>query len=159
MNVLRLPKKEYDTTECDGDPLNPTVSWQQYYSFRNQLLSVLRPFGSVGPMGECRITEDADGPPEPWPVETSHPDFFVLDDWLNNCSFWIKIETDNKFVTVSVLQALHDVLKTMPAHWAIGIATGEGYILLFADKIMTDGPQFESCATVKEVLQRCSAGA
>lgn len=159
MNVHTLPKKQYDTTECDGDPLNPTVSWQQYYSFRNKLLTVLRPFGSVGPMGECCITEDADGPPDPWHVETSDPDFFVIDGWYNNWSFWIKIETENRFVTVDVLQALLDVLGTMPLHWAIGIATGKGYILLFADKIMTDGPQFQSCTSTQEVLQRCGAGA
>jgi hypothetical protein len=44
----------------------------------------------------------------------------------------------------------------MPRRWAIGVALGSGYILLFADKVMVAGPLFKrvrnSDAIISELL-------
>lgn len=151
-----IPKVPFDTSACDGDPRNPCVTWQQYYGFRNRILQSLRPFGTVGPMGEARITADETGPPEPWPVECHDPDIFVVDDWYNDYSFWAKVETQACNVTLAAVKSLIGVLREMPADWAIGVSVPKrGYVLLFADRFMVDGPLFESVSDLADVVLSC----
>jgi hypothetical protein len=151
-----LPKVPYDTSACDGDPDNPNVTWQEYYGFRNRILRALREFGAVGPMGEAIINADEDGPPDPWPVESRNPDFFVVDDWYNNWSYWAKVETEGRHISLAVVESLVAVLRTMPADWAIGVSIPKnGYILLFADRFMVDGPLFENDTDLADVVVSC----
>jgi hypothetical protein len=151
-----IPKVKYDTSACDGDPNNSCVTWQEYHGFRNRILRALRNYGTVGPMGEARITEDETGPPEPWSVECHDPDFFVVDDWYNDWSFWAKVETQARNVSLAVMESLVAVLREMPVNWAIGISIPRrGYILLFADRFMVDGPLLKGDSDLADVVLSC----
>jgi len=149
---------KFSSKDCDGDQSNPTVTWQQYYNLRNCILSALRKFGKVGPMGECEITDAVKGPPMgTWHVESSNPDYFVIDDWYNNWAFYAKIEINGGKFDSEVVDSLILILKKMPPKWALGISFPQnGYILLYADRIMVDGPIFSHCKDYQDVLKSCS---
>lgn len=153
---MEIAKVAFDSSDCDGDASVPCVTWQQYYGFRNAILKALRPLGSVGPMGECLIADEGDGPPGPWPVECDEPDFFVVDDWYNDWEFFIRIETHSRRISKEFIHALVSVLSAMPRRWAAGIDVGDGYLLLYADRLMTDGPRFEHCDSMGDVIAACT---
>ena len=122
-------------------------------------MRALRPFGTVGAMGESIINDAPEGPPDPWKVETSdEPDFFVIDDQLNDYSFWILVETKGKkgtMITLPALKALVDMLRTMPPNWAVGISLLNGYILLFSDRVMVKGPLLENARDIADIVLAC----
>ena len=158
--IFELPVLAYGTQACTVDP---EMTWQKYYSARNAILKALRPFGSVGPMGECLITDDEDGPPDPWPIECQDPDFYVIDDWLNDTQM-ILGATDHKLISSHLLAALVQTLKSMPPNWAIlmDVCSGGkflGGIQLFSDKVILGGQLFADVTTVEALLHRCQLSA
>jgi hypothetical protein len=108
-------------------------------------------------MGEVRITDDETGPPAPWHAECHDPEFLVIDDWYNDCSFWAGVETRARSISMAVIESLIAILREMPADWAIGISIvpKHGYILLFADRFMVDGPLFEADTDLADVVVSC----
>src|SRR5688572_15954753 len=100
------------------------VPWQRYHRFRNDVLTALREFGTVGAMGEAPITDDADGPPRGWSVETDHPEFWVMDDQWDDEHLGTKVECEARFMTLGSLQALLKVTTRWKGA-TIGIALGE----------------------------------
>jgi hypothetical protein len=160
-----IPVVPFDSTECDGDPSNPIVTSEQYFGLRNAIVRTLLPFGTVGPVGELHLLVDEDGQSRYVSDDGAFfdSDFYVLNEWWNDWSFYILVEIMRALITEGVLSSLLQVLQAMPPHWAIGISVDNdmGYILLFADKIMVKGPLFEAgeVKTLEEILNRCSEAA
>src|SRR6187402_3556811 len=64
-------------------------SERKFYAFRNALLGALRPFGSVGPMGDSSPDEE----PVDAPIENVDPDFFFVEDRWNEFQMLVRVET------------------------------------------------------------------
>ena len=157
-NIFELPILKFASELSENEIAEEkpdVVSWQDFYTTRNLVLQVCRKFGSVGPMGECIITEEGDEPSDPWPVEDENPQFFVVEKWDHDGQRFIRVETDPPFITIHFLVDMIAMLSTLPDHWGVGVAIGDGYLMIFADKIMIEGPRLESCSDVRSLLDVC----
>jgi hypothetical protein len=157
-NVREVPVKY-----CRDKSLLPSmvttegvVTWQEFYSTRNSILSAVRPFGTVGPMGEAPITADESGPPRSWAVETREPEYFVVDDQLNEISRYHYVEVSNsQSIVYEVIQALWEVIRTNP-RWSIGVGIqGKAYILLNKEAVWISGACVEGCRSLDDIVKAC----
>lgn len=69
----------FSKEECPFDKAS-NHTWQQWHSFRNNVLDILLEYGSVGPMGKMPILDTYEESDTAWPAATKRPDFFVVDD-------------------------------------------------------------------------------
>ena len=101
--------------------MGAAVSWQAFFGFRNQLLSRLRPFGTVGPMGEAPIYRGAQTRGDGWTVESEDPSYFINDDQLNEVERYQHVEVrSSDLMSLPVLQALWECVRLKP-DWAVSI--------------------------------------
>lgn len=131
-----------------------SVSWQLYHTVRNSVLRCCRDFGIAGAMGECPISDDEGIDYLNWPVENRKPlDFYVCDDQYNS-ERYVYVEVENARVfTEKWLQGLMRTIAEYPG-WGIGIkGLRDGYILVFADKLMVAGPTFGHCNDIVSVVR------
>ena len=127
--------------------------WQEFHELRNQVLRVLRRYGTVGPMGEAPINDDPNGPDDSWPVESRRPDFFVVDDWPNTMERYIRVEPTYRLPSASVLEELAFLLRGRD-RWGIELALGDGLLVITDQALMVDGPRFRKCSSLEDVVKR-----
>jgi hypothetical protein len=154
-------------TWCDSEDDLPfpqvrsgeTVSWQVFFAMRNQVLRVCRRYGTVGPMGEAVITDDSEGPPDPWPVEFQEPEYFVVDAQLSDTSLYQYVEVGLPCrITLPLLMDLWHLVGDHTG-WGIGIGVpGDRYLYLQADGIWVLGETLKDCSSVLDVVERCQPG-
>ena len=152
-----MPVVHY-TAERIPDPNPGELPWQIYHSVRNAVVRACREFGPTGPMGECPIVVGPDDPPgEDWPAGDRPCVFYVIDDQLNYERYiYMEVEPTAP-VSAEWLARLVAVLREYPG-WGIGITNvREGYVLLFADRIMVTGPAFAGCRDAAAVVQSLRA--
>ena len=129
------------------------LTWQIYHSVRNAVVRACRAFGPTGPMGECPIVVGPDDPPSGWPLGDRPCVFYVIDDQYNEERYIYMEVEPTAAVSAEWLAGLVAVLRDHPG-WGIGITNvREGYMLLFADRIMVTGPAFDGCRDAGAVLQ------
>jgi hypothetical protein len=58
------------------------LEWEEFHRQRNAVLGALRPFGSVGPLGDYPLAMDTQAAESAWSIEAADPTFYVLDDLL-----------------------------------------------------------------------------
>jgi hypothetical protein len=156
LHALRSePVVRFDDSTLPGSSELPhDVRWQDYHGARNSALEALRAFGTVGPMGMASITSDGAGPPEPWPVETINPQFFVVDDMWNDWDRVVKIEVeDPRLISLDALCALRAKLRQEHPGWTYVVAGIRGYVRITADAIMVEDSELTGCASVGEVVR------
>ena len=129
------------------------VTWQEFHTVRNAIVRSLRPFGTVGPMGEAPITSGQEGPPDSWDVETDDPRYFVVDDQYNDTSRYHYVEVQHpEALSLPVLRSLWETISTHPT-WSIGIGIPqERYIYLQFTHIWTRGAVFQSCRSLQSLV-------
>ncbi len=159
---MELSVSSLDPKAVDGRHATPPsgpLAWQTFYSFRNRVLEVLRPFGSVGPMGPTPIVEGSEYPPGQWKVEAENPDYFVVDDrWFDEQMF-VRVELSPRVMTASLLEAVVEMLQDYPG-WGVGFALYynhrmRGYLLVLRDRIMKQGRLFWLRRTIPQILTTC----
>ena len=128
------------------------VHWIQFHRWRNAVLRVLRQYGTVGPMGERPIGRGASG--RHWQVESSDPDFYVVDDQWSTGQKWIHVETEVDFLARELLSALAATLH-VDKEWAVHLLCDEGNLLVFCHTILVDKPLFQACASLEDILAAC----
>ena len=132
------------------------TAWQEFYSTRNELLSALRAFGTVGPMGEALINSNKDGPPDPWPVECGFPQFLVVDDQMNhhNKHHYIEIE-ELSLISIGSLQSIWDFIAKNEK-WSVEIVFPDSILLfLNVNGIWFFGESFSKCLNVMNIVDAC----
>jgi len=104
-------------------------------------------------MAEAPITGDAEEPLDGWELGDNPCEYFVLDDQLNDEQY-IYIELYHaRYFTEDWLRALMTTLREFPG-WGVGLRAFEaGYILVFADRLMVTGPNFEQCTDIACVVR------
>ena len=133
-------------------PGDMPVTWQEFHTMRNSVLQSLRPFGTVGPMGEAPITQEPEGPPGSWDVEANDPQYFVVDDQYNNTSRYHYVEVQNlEALSLPVLRSLWETISQNPT-WSIGIGIPQTcYIYLQFTHIWMRGAVFQSCRSLQSL--------
>ena len=140
-----------------GDEQRPSVRWQDYHSAQNSPLEVLRLFGTLGPMGMAKITADEVGPLQRWPVETLHPQFFVVDDMWNDRDRYVKVEVeDSRLIPLDVLHALRMILRQKHPDWEYILAGLRGYVRITPDAFLVKDTELTGCGSVGEVVRLLS---
>jgi hypothetical protein len=132
------------------------IPCMEFHDVRNRLLAVLRPFGTVGPMGEFSLQGDCDfledGDPRLGPV--SHdPDYFVVDDQYNDRDRWHRVESDSSNLKPELLHNLISMLRQTNG-WLVYFALGEGGLLVGAQYIGCEG-KFANCVSVEDIEILC----
>ncbi len=138
-----------------ADPRGATaLSYQDFHRARNAVLATCRLFGTVGAMAEypldASLTEIASD--AAWAVTPhSKPDFFVVDDQLNNDRY-IYIEISPQVhVSSEWLCAMATCLLALDG-WGIAITNvTNGYVIVLAQVLLLHGPVFDGCKDLEEV--------
>jgi hypothetical protein len=149
--VVPFSKEEYTPVDKSGAPL---FTWREFYGFRNELLRVLQPYGTVGPMGEIPILEDWESSEKAWKGGTSNPDFFVVSDMYNEYNRWNRVEADPWFVTTPLLHDLVAMVRRWPG-WCVYLALVKGGVTILEDRILYEGELFAGATSVEELGARC----
>jgi hypothetical protein len=151
--VVPFAKQEYNPADKSGPPL---FTWREYYTFRNELLRVLQPYGTAGPMGETPILDDWEASEHAWRDGTSNPDFFVVSDMYNEYDRWNRVEASPWFVNTQLLHDLIAMVQQWPG-WCVYLALVQGGLTVLGDRILYEGDLFAGASSVPELGERCAS--
>lgn len=163
MNTQNLPVIHFNTEFLEGDfqlgivyPTERIISIQQFHAVRNAVLRVCRRFGTVGPVGEFQPSLDEDGVYEAaeGPIADYDPDFFVIDEMWNDVDKYIRVEPNGYHINLDLLTQTAQILKEH-SEWAVGFGFEDGYLLVFAEKLMVKGERFRKCHDFASVAAAC----
>jgi hypothetical protein len=136
----------------------PLFTFEQFHALRNEILSVLSGYGTVGPNGKLCIRDSVEQSTEVWSGEGTarQPDFYVVSDIWNYWSRWIRIESGLNLIKKPLLGELAMTLLPLPS-WCLYLALTKGGLTVFSDRILFEGPAFAGCSSVHDIYQRCTA--
>lgn len=152
---MPAPQFEIEHYTADRVP-NPNprgeTTFQLYHTVRNAMVKCCRRHGPVGPLGILPISfwgsynvfKWKKGDPDPW--------YWIIDDQYNE-ELYLYAEILKK--DALTLPWLHDVGKTLSKYpgWGMGINNiKNGYVLVFANKLMVHGEAFANCNSVDAVV-------
>lgn len=134
------------------------LSWQDYHSVRNALVTTCRKFGPTGPMGIIRIVDGIDSPYEAivkdrtfWELGDDDPAYFIVDDQMNDERYcYAELYGENPFTA----DWLESIAATLRKHkgWGLGINNIPGsYLIIFGNRLMVKG-RLEKCASATDVV-------
>jgi hypothetical protein len=144
---------EFSRNECPFS--NRDHKWQEFHTFRNGVLDILSPYGSVGPMGKLPILDSYEESQDDWQVSNPKPDFFIVDDDMYGMS--VRVEAACTIVKPVLLDELAMLLKRFQ-EWCVYLALAEGGLWVFHDRILFEGPFFVGCGSVSNLYHRCALG-
>jgi hypothetical protein len=146
---------EFSHEECPFDKTREHT-WQEWYSFRNDVVDILSRYGSVGSMGKIPILDTYEESNDPWEVTSKKPDFFIVDDDMYGNS--VRVEANCTLVRPAVLHELLMLLATL-REWSVYLALVKGGLWVFHDRILFEGTFFADCRSVTDLYHRCKLGA
>jgi len=148
----------FSVEECPKAPTSgpPLFTFEQFHTLRNEILSILSRYGTVGPNGKLCIPDSVERSTEVWAGNGTHnPDFYVVSDIWNYWSRWIRIECGLHLIKKPLLDELAMTLLPLPS-WCLYLALKEGGLTVFSNRILFEGPAFAGCSSVTEIYQRCT---
>jgi hypothetical protein len=153
----------FSSEECPMAPVSgpPLFTFAQFHTFRNEILSLLSEYGTVGPNGKLHIRESVELDTEVWYGTGSrsprNPDFYVVSDIWNYWSRWVRIETTKpSLIKPPLLDELIMILLTLPG-WCVYVALGEGGLTVFDNRILFEGPLFLGSCSIDDIYQCCAS--
>jgi hypothetical protein len=149
--VAPFAREEYAPADHSGPPL---FTWREYYGFRNELLRVLRPYGTVGPEGELPILDDWESSDKAWKPAALKPDFFVVSDMNNEHDRWNRVEASPWRVNIHLLRDLIALVQRWP-DWCVYLALTRGGLTVLGDRVLHEGELFAGASSVEELGERC----
>jgi len=145
----------FSKEQCSFDK-NRVHTWQEWHSFRNDVLDILGRYGTVGPMGKLPILDTYEESTNEWHFATRKPDFFVVDDDIYGNS--ARVEASSALVRPPLLDELLMLLATL-RDWSVYLALINGGLWVFCDRVLFEGNFFADCSSVADLYHRCSLGA
>jgi hypothetical protein len=130
--VVPFARTEFTPADHSGPPL---FTWREYYGFRNDLLRVLKPYGTTGPMGEMPIPDEWEVSKDAWKIGASDPDCFVVADMSNEHDRWNRVEASPSLVTSQLLPDLIAIVQRWPG-WCVYLALTPGGLTVLGDRIL-----------------------
>jgi len=152
---------KFSVEECPKAPTSgpPLFMFEQFHTLRNEILSILSRYGTVGPNGKLCIRDSAEQSTEVWSgdgiMHARHPDFYVVSDIWNYWSRWIRIEGSLRLIKRPLLDELAMTLLPLPG-WCLYLALTKGGLTVFSNRILFEGPAFAGCASIDDLYQRCT---
>lgn len=134
------------------------VDLGQFHKVRNTVFRACRKHGRVGAMGLYPFTKgpfnDVRELISAWSATgDSDPDFFLLDDQLNDERYQYLECCNRDVVTEEWIHTLMEALLGCSG-WGVGIKNVQrGYVLVFARKILVTGPVFRKATTLSAVVE------
>ncbi len=133
------PAIVYYDAECipDDRPRGP-VSSEQFFTVREAIVEGCRRHGLVGP--------DDGG---------THENFvyWVIDDQYNDERYQYLELCKPSAMNKAWLLDLMKTLEEFP-DWGVGVSVERGYMLVFYDRLMINGPALKGAATIDEVIEK-----
>ena len=108
--IFSIRVMEFSRENCPFS--NRDHTWKQFHTFRNAVLDILSPYGTVGPIGKMPILDTYEESTEEWRGGHDHPDFFVVDDDMYGLSVRGGSVLDSR--QASSLRRTGDVPDTVP---------------------------------------------
>jgi len=152
MNTLRIGSY-YEIPQMDYDQ-PPLITWRDFYHFRNQVIRLLRIFGTAGPMGEVDLSADEEDQPCFSPEIIEEPDYFVVDDMYNEHDKVSMVECTPARIDAVVIESLAAMMRTFPG-WRVHFALGDSGVVISSDAVLVGGRRFWNCVSIVELSERC----
>jgi hypothetical protein len=152
MNTIRIGSY-YEIPQMDYDQ-PPLVTWRDFYDFRNQVIRLLRIFGTAGPMGEVDLSADEEDQPCFSPEIVAEPDFFVVDDMYNEHDKVSTVECTPASIDAVVIESLAAMMRVFPG-WRVHFALGDSGVVISSDAVLVGGRRFWDCGSMVELSERC----
>jgi len=130
------------------------ITWREFYNFRNQVLRILRVFGTAGPVGEVDLTVVEEDEPCFSSEIVKNPAFFVVDDMYNEHDRISIVECDPANIDAVVIESLCAMMLMFPG-WRVSFSLGDSGVLVSSDAVFVGGRRFWDCNSVLEVSERC----
>jgi hypothetical protein len=150
---------EFSVEECPKAPASgpPLFTFEQFHTLRNEVLSILSRYGTVGPNGKLSIRDSVEQSTEVWCEDgsTRHPDFYVVSDIWNYWSRWIRIESGLHLIKKPLLDELTMALLPLSG-WCFYLALTKGGLTVFSNRILFEGAAFSGCSSVNDIYERCT---
>jgi hypothetical protein len=156
MNIPVLPYK------FDPERYTRELAWHgayelsEFHGVRNDLLNVLRNYGTVGPMGEFSLEDDCHflemDDPNRGPT-VSKPTYSVVDGQYSRHRAH-RVEADSSALKRGLLRDVISMLRRWQT-WEIYFALTKGAIVVFHDHVEYDGDFFRDCRDIEELEARC----
>jgi hypothetical protein len=149
----------FSVEECPKAPTSgpPLFTFEQFHTLRNEVLSILSRYGTVGPNDKLNIRDSVEQSMEVWSGDETprRPDFFVVSDIWNTQSRWLRIESNIDLIKAPLLEELIMTLLPLPS-WCFYLALGQGGLTVFPNRILFEGTVFAGCRSVNEIYHRCT---
>lgn len=128
----------------DGKQGDRSISYDKFYDVRYDVVKACGEHGTTLPDG-TNAAED--------------PVYFIVDNWYNDWERYQYLEVCKPSgLTRTWLAALMKVLRKHDG-WRIGVGgLGDGYAVVFSDKIMVTGDAFRQCNSVDQFMKIASRG-
>jgi hypothetical protein len=130
--------------------------WRAFYGFRNNVIAVLRQFGTAGPLGQVDLSTADDEAPKFIGKNVDQPDFFVVDDMYNAHDKMSIVECAVQHISEEVIQALVKIAARFPG-WYVMINMGDSGLRVFGDQILVGGRRFWDCQDIADIGRRCQS--
>ncbi len=134
-----------------------TLPWEEYQAARNKILEVCRRFGTIGPMDLYPLQEGLtkDDAHRLWKSSPLYdPDFFVVDDQLND-ERYIYVEINGSAFSKEWIGDICDTLDEMRG-WGVAVKNIlNGYLILFPALLLVNGSVFQNCIDLECVTNIC----
>jgi hypothetical protein len=153
-DVAKLAVEHYTADRVDNPNPRGETPWHVYHTVRNAMVRCCRKHGPVGPLGVLPF--DAKRPQfevEAWERGDEQPVYWIVDDQYNDEMYLYMELEDASGCTSDWLADVTQTLAQFPG-WGIGVVSlKRGYVLIFADRLMVQGPGFQGCRDVSSVLK------
>jgi hypothetical protein len=149
----KLVVERYRTNRVPNPYPGGEMPGSLYYTARNAVVRACRRHGPVGPMGEVAFPEAGSKARPRWERGDPNPVYFVVDDWYNHEMYLYMEFVDTAGCTGKWLEDVTAALRSFRG-WGIGVnSLPNGYLLIFADRLLVRGPQFRGCRDAASVAE------
>ncbi len=154
MHTIRVG--DYFEVPKTDDELPGLFTWREFYNFRNQVLRVLRVFGTAGPMGEVDLSAAEEDQPSFSSEIVENPTFFVVDDMYNEHDRVSIVECDPANIDAVVIESFCAMMMMFPG-WQVSFRLGDSGLVVSSDAVLAGGRRFWDSTSVLEISERCKA--
>jgi hypothetical protein len=151
-SLSSLRVKHYTAEHIPNSYPKGDLPWQVYHEVRNAVVRTCRRHGPTGPLGVRPLDLDDLESAKAWEFGDKDPLYWVIDDQYNNERY---LYLEPQAGTAFTPEWLEDITETLAQYpgWGIGVVSlAKGYLLIFADCLMVQGPGFQGCKTAASVL-------
>jgi hypothetical protein len=152
MNTIRIGSY-YEIPQMDYEQ-SPLITWRDFHHFRNQVIRLLRIFGTAGPMGEVDLSAGEEDQPCFSAEIVEDPVFFVVDDMHNEHDKVSSVECAPASIDAVVIESLAAMMRVFPG-WRVHFGLGDSGVVICSDAVLVGGRRFWDCGSVVELSERC----